>query len=177
MRSDCLRQAVQVVCVVLRGAICMCGCGANGVMAKQLPMSIVDAVRGVPVQLLLGGQSGQVSFRVTDELAVIASACSSGRAKPGRSIWLSTCMTWMMSTEPYMVLLDCMLDNEKMAVIPDGWLMPSSLNRAERSAVTSFSSVCTAAPVYQTRWSCPSPQHSKQQYPSSSPVCSQLASA
>ena len=75
-------------------------------MAKQLPMGVVDAVRGVPVQLLLGSQPGQVSFSVTDELAIIASACPSGRVKPGRNIWLSTCMTRMMSTEPYMVLLD-----------------------------------------------------------------------
>lgn len=70
----------------------MCGGGANGVMTQQLPISIVDAVRGVPVQLLLGCQLGQVSVSVTNELAVIAGACLSGGAKPGRCIWLSTCM-------------------------------------------------------------------------------------
>ena len=61
----------------------MCGCSANGVVAKQLSMGIINAVRGIPVQLLLWRQLSQVSFSVADELAIVAGACPCGGAKPG----------------------------------------------------------------------------------------------
>lgn len=71
------------MCIVLQAAISMSSCCANSVVAKKLSMGIVDAVGGVPVQLLLGRQLGQVSFCVTHELTIIAAACTYGGAKPG----------------------------------------------------------------------------------------------
>lgn len=52
----------------------MSRCSAYGVVAKQLSMGIVDAVGGVPIQLLLRRKLGHISISIADQLAIIAAA-------------------------------------------------------------------------------------------------------